>query len=93
MGCLIAIPIILLGILLFFSTAILRILALLFGFSRKRMEQPNAGQYQQQRNQTDEDDEEYEEYRQRSRSSYPRRKIFDEDEGEYVDYEEIKDDK
>lgn len=88
MGCLIAIPIILLCILIFFGATILRIIGLLFGFPRQRMNSSNSGEYQRRNRFHDDDD-----YQQHRHSPRPRRKIFDDDEGEYVDYEEIKDDK
>lgn len=91
MGCLISIPFILLFIVLFFGSALLRIVQALFGgkgFSTAYG--PENGNRQTQ--DADEDDiysDDGPSYRHRHNGQ--RRKIFGPDEGEYVDFEEIKD--
>lgn len=90
MGCLLTIPFLLIFILLFFGSAIFRILQAVFrykstGANEWKRAHENHGQEtnNQQTNNR---------YHQQSPNG-KRRKIFDDDEGEYVDFEEIKDDK
>lgn len=93
MGCLLSIPIILLFLVIFFSSALLRIVQALFGGSPRTNRQTRA---QSQTASAHEAEEEtyYDSgtaYRRRHTNG-PRRKIFAPDEGEYVDFEEIRED-
>ena len=92
MGCLISIPIILLFIVLFFGSALLRIVQALFGKGFSTTYDPNTNNRQSQSQYTDEDtvySDDGPSYRRRHKGQ--RHKIFGPDEGEYVDFEEIKD--
>lgn len=91
MGCLLTIPFLLIFILLFFGSAIFRILQAVFRYKSTRAnewkqthENHGQGTNSQQANNN--------RYHQQNPNG-KRRKIFDDDEGEYVDFEEIKDDK
>lgn len=96
MGCLLTIPFLVIFFILFFGSAIFRILQAVFGW---KSSEPGGWKrthddYGQGNNQQTND-----RYYQQNSSKYQqnpngkRRKIFDDDEGEYVDFEEIKDDK
>lgn len=95
MGCLLSIPIILLFLVIFFSSALLRIVQALFGGSPRTNRQTRAQSQTASAHEAEEetyyDSDGGTAYRRRH-SNGPCRKIFAPDEGEYVDFEEIRED-
>lgn len=98
MGCLLYLPVILLFILIFFGTAILRLAQALFGgrpsptYGRQRP--GNSDTRSRTRGQSQEEaTTAYESASDPSYRHWPhvsRHKIFGRDEGEYIDFEEVK---
>ena len=66
------------------------ILRVLFGIGKRPPYQNRTSTHQNQANDENENFAESSSSNRRSHSSGNRKKIFDEDEGEYVDYEEVK---
>ena len=98
MGCLFTIPLLIIFFLLFFSSAIFRILKALFGWKQSSTGnwQETTKGYRQNTDNTQSDNTSYNNNtysRHNKNHNGVRRKIFSDDEGEYVDFEEIKDNK
>ncbi len=78
--------IILLVVVLVVISIIGSVFRLLFGFGRRGNQQRRTYTHSYR------DEESQESHHSDQKVSQPRKKIFDDDEGEYVDYEEVKDD-
>lgn len=78
--------IILLIIIIIGVSLILGVLRFLFGFTRKGKQQVNYSSEDKER-----ENNESAEYSSSKKESTTKKKIFDKDEGEYVDYEEVDD--